>query len=76
MTASRGLQRAKRMLHKRCQAYDWYLGVGIVPAANGLGLRVNVSQAPGAGVIPDDYYGYSVEVVEMATWQSRPDSRA
>ncbi len=71
MTTSRGLQRAKRMLHKRCKPYDWYIGVGIVPAAGGLGLRINVRRVPESEAIPDSYYGYPVEVVEMTFWEPR-----
>ena len=51
------------MLHKKCAGYDWFTGVGIVPAGDGLGLRVTAMHAPGHDQIPQTYYGYPVEVV-------------
>ncbi|MFK8029065.1 MAG: hypothetical protein AB8G18_02405 [Gammaproteobacteria bacterium] len=74
MSASPGLRRAKRMLHKRCVSHDWYSGVGIVPASSGLGLRVTVNRKPDGGAVPETYYGYDVEVVVIGGYTARDDS--
>lgn len=71
MTASPALRRAKRMLHNRCANYDWYVGVGIVPTSDGLGLRVTAGYEPESGTVPQSYYGFAVEVVVMGEIRPR-----
>ena len=71
MSASPGLRRAKRMLHKRFCDADWYSGVGIVPAKGGLGLRLTASNPPKEKEVPKTYYGFSVEVVVVGRYSPR-----
>ncbi len=75
MTASPGLRRAKRMLHKRCVSREWYVGVGIVPAKDGLGLRVTARRKPEKGAVPENYYGFPIEVVVIGQIRPRTPAR-
>ena len=65
-------RRAKNGLAKKFAGRDWCRGVGIVPTAEGLGLRINVD--PDADVedeIPASYYRIPVEVVRIKEYRPR-----
>ncbi len=68
----RAAQRAKRSLHKKFGDRKWFRGVGIVPAAEGLALRLNVDPSEaGNEAIPETYYNFPVEVVEIRGYEAR-----
>lgn len=73
----RAAQRAKRSLQKKFRDREWYRGVGIVPADDGLALRLNVdpSIAP-RDTIPETYYKFPVEVVEIGGYEVRTRSQS
>lgn len=68
----RAAQRAKRSLHKKFGDRAWFRGVGIVPAVDGLALRLNVDPSVASGdSIPATYYNFPVEVVEISGYGAR-----
>lgn len=71
-TGSEALQRAKRALKKKYQDCGWFRGVGIVPTADGLALRLNVDpDEPLEETIPDTYYTFPIEIVKIGGYRDR-----
>lgn len=69
----RAAERAKRSLHKKFADRQWFRGVGIVPAVDGLALRLNVDPSVAVeNAIPETYYNFPVEVVEIGGYEVRP----
>ena len=76
-TGPAALQRAKRELKKKYQDCGWFRGVGIVPTADGLALRLNVDpDKPLEETIPATYYTFPIEIVKIGGYQVRNSNTA
>ena len=73
--SQRAIRRAKKSLLRKYEGRDWFRGVGVVPAGDGLALRLNV--AADADIaddeIPASYYRIPVQVVKTAGYDLRSD---
>ncbi len=71
--SQRAVRRAKKSLLRKYEGRDWFRGVGIVPADDGLALRLNVAADADIGdnEIPSSYYRIPVQVVKLAGYELR-----
>lgn len=74
-SSPRSLQRAKRSLLKKYGGREWFRGVGIVPTAGGMALRLNVDADANIDEdeLPATYYHIAIEIVRTKGYEPRKD---